>query len=250
MRAALSFLTVLPVARAHPAPGRAALLAFPLAGLAVGALWAAVGWAGMQLWTPLVAAALVVVADLVATGALHVDAVADVADGVASRRRPGEAIRIMREPAVGAVGAAAAAAALLLRFALVAAVLGTGLPLLLVVAPVCGRAAMVAVLTLGERPTGASLAGALAQPATPALATLVAVEAAALVALAGYAAQAAPGAALAACGLGAALLTALVCERAWRARFGPITGDLTGAAGLAAEATALAVLALAPVSVG
>ena len=246
MRAALSFLTVLPVNRTGAAPGRAALLAFPLAGVTIGALWAAVAWGGTEAWTPLVAAALVVAADLVATGALHVDAVADVADGIASRRRPEEAVRIMREPTVGAVGAAAAACALLLRFALIAAVAAAGLPLLLVAIPVCGRAAMVMLLATGERPRQPSLAGALGQPATSAVAALVALEAAALAALAGLAAAGPRGAGLAVAGLAAALLTALACERAWRARFGPVTGDLAGATGMAAETVALAGLALAP----
>jgi cobalamin synthase len=152
----------------------------------------------------------------------------------------------MREPAVGAVGAAAAASALLLRFALIAAIAAAGLPLLLVAVPVCGRAAMVVLLAVGERPSGPSLAGALGQPATAAVAGAVALEAAALSALAGLAAVGAPGAGLAAAGLAVALLAALACERAWRARYGPVTGDLAGATGMAAETAALAVLALAP----
>jgi adenosylcobinamide-GDP ribazoletransferase len=245
VRAALSFLTVLPVNRAGTAPGRAALLAFPLAGLTIGALWAAVAWGGTDAWTPLVAAALVVAADLVATGALHVDAVADVADGIASRRPPEEAVRIMREPAVGAVGAAAAST-LLLRLALITAVAAAGLPLLLVAIPICGRAAMVMLLATGERPSQPSLAGALGGPATPAVAAAVVLEAAALVALAGLAAAGPQGAGLAAAGLAAGLLTALACERGWHPRFGPITGDLAGATGMAAETVALAVLGLAP----
>ena len=105
MRAALSFLTVLPVGGRHAPPGRSALLAFPLAGLVLGAGWALAGWAGTTLWTPLVGAALVVALDLLVTGGLHADALADVADGVASRRRGAEALSVMRDPRVGAVGA-------------------------------------------------------------------------------------------------------------------------------------------------
>jgi cobalamin synthase len=54
------------------------------------------------------------------------------------------------------------------------------------------------------------------------------------------------GAGLAAAGLAAGLLTAVACERSWRARFGPVTGDLAGATGMAAETAALAVVGLAP----
>jgi adenosylcobinamide-GDP ribazoletransferase len=246
VRAALSFLTVLPLGRGHAVPGRAALLAFPLAGLTVGGAWALTAWAGTQAWSPLAAAALVIAVDLVLTGALHIDAVADVADGLASRRPPQEAVRIMREPAVGAVGAAAAAAALLLRLAWVAVLASAGLWLVLAAVPVCGRAAMVTVLAAGRRGEGPSLAAAVAGAATPAVALGAGAGAAGLAALAGAAAGGPALGGLAVAGLAAGLALALAGARAWDARFGPVTGDLAGAAGLAAELAALAVLAAAP----
>ena len=250
MRAALSFLTVLPVGGTHAAPARTALLAFPLAGLALGAAWAGAGWGGTALWTPLVGAALVVAVDLLVTGGLHADAVADVADGLASRRRGPEALEIMRDPRVGAVGAAAATAVLLLRFAWIAALLGGGLWLALAAAPACGRAAMVVALARGRRPESGSLAGALAREATPgvAAAALLVAAAAALASGAGAAALAgASPAAGALAGVGAAVATGAVAvggERAWRRRFGALTGDATGAVGALAEIAALAVLTL------
>ncbi|MFL5820202.1 MAG: adenosylcobinamide-GDP ribazoletransferase [Solirubrobacteraceae bacterium] len=246
MRTALSFLTVLPVSRRHVAPDRRALLCFPLAGLTLGALWALAAWGGASVWSPPAAAALVLAVDLVSTGALHVDAVADVADAIASRRPPGEALRIMREPQVGAAGAAAAAVALLLRFAWISVVVGAGLWPALVGAPVCGRAAMVVALAAGRRPRESSLARSLNRAATGPVAVAAVGSAAALAALAGTAAG---GSAVGALGAGAALaaaITALGAERAWRARYGALTGDVVGAAGLAAETVGLATLALAP----
>jgi len=246
VRAALSFLTVLPVSRRAGAPGRAALLCFPVAGLTLGALWAATAWAGARAWSPAVAAALVLGVDLLVTGGLHLDAVADVGDGVASRRPAEEALRIMREPQVGAGGVATTAMALLLRFAWIAIVVTSGLWLALVAVPVCGRSAMVVALAAGRRPRSASLASSLSSAATPPVAVAAVATATALSALAGAAAGGAAVAGLCAAGAVAAVATALAAERSWRRRYGPITGDMTGACGLAAETVALAGIALAP----
>jgi adenosylcobinamide-GDP ribazoletransferase len=246
VRAALSFLTVLPVSRRGAAPGRGALLCFPLAGLTLGAVWALTARVGASAWTPAAAAALVLAVDVLATGGLHLDAVADVGDGVASRRPPAQALRIMREPQVGAGGVAAVALALILRFAWIWMVVAAGLWLALVAVPVCGRAAMVAALAAGRPPRSSSLASSLGAAATPPVAAAAAAAATGLAALAGTAAGGPRAGALCA---GAALVaagSALVAERAWRRRYGPITGDVTGAAGLAAETVALAAIALAP----
>ena len=55
MREALAFLTILPVGARDRPPGRGSLLAFPLVGLALGAVWALAGWGATRLWGPLVA---------------------------------------------------------------------------------------------------------------------------------------------------------------------------------------------------
>lgn len=248
MRAALGFLTILPVGSRSEAPGRIALLSFPLAGLALGGVWAGVAWAGSQAWTPLAGAALVVAADLILTGALHIDAVADVADGIASRRPREEALRIMREPAVGAVGAATATAVLLLRLAWVAAIAAAALWPLLVAAPVCGRVGMVLALALGNRPPPTSLAAGLREAASPGLTAAALALAAALAALAGAATAGTAGAAFGLAAVVAAVTAATLAALAWRRRFGPMSGDGAGAAGTLAELTGLAVLALAPLA--
>jgi adenosylcobinamide-GDP ribazoletransferase len=247
MRAALAFLTVLPVGAAHGAVRRTTLLAFPLAGLAMGCAWAALGFGADAVWGPLAAAALVVALDLGLTGGLHADAVADVADGLASRREPGEALRVMRESQVGAVGAAVAGAALLVRFSWVAVLVDAELWALLAAVPVCGRAGMVVALSLSAPGQHRSLARGFAEAATPAagagavaLATLACLGAGRLAAPGG-------GEGLALAALAGALAVACACARAWRRRFGPLTGDGAGAAGMAAETSALAILALVPV---
>jgi adenosylcobinamide-GDP ribazoletransferase len=236
MREALAFLTVLPVgARSRP-PGRAGLFAFPLVGLALGGLWALVAWAGSRLWGPWPAAAAVILVDLGVTGALHLDAVADLADGWASRRPPEEALAIMRDPSIGAVGAAALAATLLVRWSFIAA-LATGhrWPLL-VVAPIAGRAAMVWVLARSDRAAG--IGGT--SLALPLLAAGRRVAPAALL-LAAVASAATAGLR----GVGALLVGIAAAEggaRWARRRFGGVAGDIVGAVGVAGEILALAVL--------
>jgi adenosylcobinamide-GDP ribazoletransferase len=118
VRRALSFLTPLGGAT-EPRPSAVAW--FPavglLVGLAVGLVWAVAG----QLWPPAVAAALALTCDLVLTGFLHVDGLADSADGLlpplgrAERR-----LDVMADPHVGAFGAAAVVVVLLTRWTVLA----------------------------------------------------------------------------------------------------------------------------------
>lgn len=246
MRGALAFLTVLPIGSTRLAPRRATLFAFPLAGLVIGAAWAGLAAAASPLWGPLAAAALVVALDLALTGGLHADALADVADGLASRREPSRALEIMREPQIGAVGAAAVGTALLLRFAWIAVLIGGELWALIVAVPLCGRVAMVAFLSRGASDEGASLALGFSRCASPAVGAGVACLAALACLTLGALAMSGSGAALALGALAAALLVALACEHGWRRRFGSITGDATGATGMTAELAALAFMALGP----
>jgi adenosylcobinamide-GDP ribazoletransferase len=125
VREAVAFLTRLPVGGGVLTP-RAALW-FPFVGAAVGALVGVVALNGIV--PPLVAGALGVALELVITGALHVDGLADSADGLGGRDRE-RALAIMRDHAIGAYGAAAIVLDLLIK----AAALGASQELLPIVA--------------------------------------------------------------------------------------------------------------------
>jgi adenosylcobinamide-GDP ribazoletransferase len=92
-----------------------------LVGLAVGLVWRGAG----ALWAPALAAAVAVAADLALTGMLHVDGLADSADGLLphlgadDEARP-RRLAIMAEPTVGAFGVTVVVATLLLRWAALA----------------------------------------------------------------------------------------------------------------------------------
>jgi cobalamin synthase len=278
---ALGFLTVLPVGRRDRPPSAPSVLAFPVVGLLVGALWAGVAWAGWRLWGPLPAAAIVVLADAAVTGAIHLDAVADVADGWASRKPPAAALEVIRDPRVGAVGAAVLVATMLCRWSLLAVLAGQAEPAgrwwLLAVAPVCGRVAMAWVLRRPRRrgsgavrdaadppgylppsdlppsdlPAGDPPPGDLADGDVPPGAARRSLTeafgagswpAAGLVAAAGVLVATLAGGWRGALAAAVAAGTADAFARFSSRRFGRLTGDAAGAAGVAAEVLALAVL--------
>jgi adenosylcobinamide-GDP ribazoletransferase len=118
VRDAVAFLTRLPVGSGRLSP-RAAVF-FPVVGAALGALIGGAALGLRELTAPLVAGALAVALELVLTGALHVDGLADSADGLAGRDRE-RALAIMRDHSVGAYGASALTLDLLIKAAALAA---------------------------------------------------------------------------------------------------------------------------------
>ena len=120
--ASVSFLTVLPVARWTTLDAddvRRAAPLFPLVGAGIGAVMGAVAWWLEPRTGPLVAGGLAVAAGAALTGALHLDALADAADGFGGRTRE-DALRIMRDHQLGAYGVVALVLDLLVKTAAVA----------------------------------------------------------------------------------------------------------------------------------
>jgi adenosylcobinamide-GDP ribazoletransferase len=108
LRAAVSFLTVLPVANADGSPGeRLGRAYFP----AIGALVGLLAWLTFAVVTsiaaPLVAAAVAVGALCLLTGAIHLDGLADTADGVFGRGDAARRLEVMRDPRLGSYGVTA-----------------------------------------------------------------------------------------------------------------------------------------------
>jgi adenosylcobinamide-GDP ribazoletransferase len=237
LRDALGFLTVLPL-NAGP-PTRGAVTLFPLAGLVIGLGWAMAAWLGLHIGGPLAAAGLVLLIDFGLTGALHLDGLADTADGLASHRPPEQAREVMKDPRIGAVGAAALGTVLLLRFALVGTVAAAGQGWwMIALAPVIGRFALVWQLRRSaprERSMANGPAAAATLPVTIVAALVTVAIAAAVVVLSGSGWPV--GLALVA-GTAAAHLAFLQ----WRRRLGA-SGDTIGASGIVAETVALAALA-------
>jgi adenosylcobinamide-GDP ribazoletransferase len=113
----LRFFTRLPLRRSDAPPDfRRIGWAAPLAGALVGAFGAAALIAGRAVGFPtLLSATLAVIVQIFATGALHEDGLADVADGFGGGRDRESKLAIMRDSRIGAYGALALAFSLLLR---------------------------------------------------------------------------------------------------------------------------------------
>jgi adenosylcobinamide-GDP ribazoletransferase len=105
---ALQFFTRVPIPRwvgFEPSWLHACARHFPLVGFCIGAVAAAVLWAGHALFTPSVAVLLSMAASVVLTGAFHEDGWADTCDalgGAVSRER---ALVIMKDSRIGSYGA-------------------------------------------------------------------------------------------------------------------------------------------------
>ena len=122
--AALAFLTRIPVGRRIELDGedvaRGAVL-FPVVGAGIGALVGLVAVGLDARLTVLVAAGLAVVLEALLTGGIHLDALADSADGLGAGTRE-RALEIMREPTIGAFGATALVLDVVVKIAALAAV--------------------------------------------------------------------------------------------------------------------------------
>lgn len=149
VRLAVAFLTRLPLPPfADPRPLAGAAWAFPVAGAVVGGIGAAVvsaaAWVHLH---PLACALLGVGAMVLASGALHEDGLADVADGFGASPDRDVKLAVMHDSRIGTYGVIALVLSLGLRAALVAGLHGPGTAgLALLAAAMAGRAAMPALM--------------------------------------------------------------------------------------------------------
>ncbi len=124
-KVALQFLTRLPVRVPEPWPEGAlarSVAMFPLIGLLIGAVGALAFtiaiWLGLP---PALAAVLAVAVQILLTGGLHEDGLADLADGFGGGRTREEKLEIMRDSTLGSFGVIALILALLARIGAIAA---------------------------------------------------------------------------------------------------------------------------------
>ena len=241
--AAVRFLTILPV------PGRfgsaEADLArsvpfFPIVGLLIGGLAAALALGLSEALPQLPAAVLVVVALAVSSGGLHLDGLSDTADGFFSSREPQRILEIMRDSHAGPMGVVAIVCVLLLKAAALASVPPADLWRAAFLMPVAGRCAVVVMMAVLPyvRPEG-GLGSVFYRSRTPA----VWLWALLVLCAAGYLVGGPPGLAAGAISLAAALLFAEYARR----KIGGATGDTLGAVCEIAEVVPALTMAAWPV---
>ncbi|MGH8983147.1 MAG: adenosylcobinamide-GDP ribazoletransferase [Acidimicrobiia bacterium] len=229
----LAAITLLTVFGRSTAPTPRAWAWFPIVGAAIGALLGGVWWLADQAFPPLVAAALVVGADLAITGMLHVDGLADAADGLLCHAETSERLRIMRTADVGAFGVSVVGAVMVLE---VAALASQPVSVVLLVALWCAaRTTTVAAAAFMRYVREEGMATLMLS--RPALAwPLVALLPVGVIA--GFAEGVRGVAAVAAVVVAGAAVLALA-----QRRIGGFTGDVLGAAIVAGQAVGLVVAA-------
>lgn len=232
---ALALFTIAPVPARGELTRRDAVAAvrwLPLLGAALGAL-AGLPVAAALEWAPRAAvlgAVLAVVVLVLATRGLHLDGLADTADGLGSRAAPDRALEIMRRSDIGPFGVLAIGLVLLVDVAAVAALAGSTWQALagLSVAAATGR--LAALIGAHRRVPSARAAGFGAFVAGSVSTPVLLVETAFVLAF-GVAMAAAVGAS--SVGWPVAQLAALaVCVGFLghvRRRLGGVTGDVFGA---------------------
>lgn len=242
-----ALLTALPVPARATGSTRGVLPWAPLVGVVLGGLAAAVAEAGARAVSPLVGAVLAVAALALLTRGLHLDGLADTADGLGPLRGRERALQVMHQSDIGPFGVVTLVLVVLLQVACLAALLPQdGGWVVLWAAVVAARLVMsrtglpgVAIAegsALGRTVAGTVSAGWLT--AATAIAGTLAAGAAAVV---GGPQQAA--ALVAALAVGAVAAEGL--HRRAERRLGGTTGDVMGAMGeLTTAATLLVAAAL------
>ena len=233
LRLAIGFLTRFPAAAAGPLA--AASWAFPLGGVLVGACAAIVYALAVQLGlTALLAGALAVASAILASGALHEDGLADLADALGVRGDAQAKLAAMRASGIGSFGTLALILATGIK---VVALAGLTEPAEVAPALIASHAGARALLPwlMHREPWARSdgLAVDAGRPSLPQAAAALGIGLAILLVAAG------PARGLLAAAVG--LLALLVAPLA-RRQIGGITGDVLGAVEQVAEVAILLAL--------
>lgn len=218
--AALGFLTILPVPSDEKDLSRSVAW-FPIVGLLIGGLAAILDWALGRVFPPLVSSVLIVIALIGISGGLHLDGLADTADGFLSSRPRERVLEIMRDSRIGTMGTLAIVSVFALKVACLSAVVGTPRLGIVLLMPIAGRCAMVMAMAIipYARPEG-GLGSAFAGNQTAG-----AIVSLAVLAIAGWLAMGRAGL------ISGALAVCIGCLMAnWSFRkIGGFTGDVLGA---------------------
>ncbi|WP_077797574.1 adenosylcobinamide-GDP ribazoletransferase [Streptomyces sp. JHA26] len=250
LRFAFGTLTVLPVrvTRWDRGAARGGMLCAPLAGLVVGAAAAAVGLVLLFLGAGnLLAAVAGVAVPAVLTRGLHLDGLADTADGLGSGKPAEDALRVMKQSDIGPFGVITLVLVLLAQVAALTQAYDASWArgaLAAVVSATAARLALTLAARAGvpaARPEGLGAAVAGVVPAGGALGAAVAVTAVGAAAGAVLGTHDALRTALAVlCAVAVAELLLRHCVR----RFGGVTGDVFGGVAETAATAALVVSVL------
>jgi adenosylcobinamide-GDP ribazoletransferase len=149
--AAVQFLTVCPFPRSfNPDEKTLARCApwFPVVGLLIGGMAAALNYALGFIFPGLLASVFVVIFLLMISGGLHIDGLADTADGFMSSRPKERILEIMKDSRTGPMGVVAIVCVIALKIAALASVPSGARWFALLMIPLAGRVALVTNLSV------------------------------------------------------------------------------------------------------
>ncbi|MBC7267248.1 MAG: adenosylcobinamide-GDP ribazoletransferase [Streptomyces sp.] len=253
LRFAFGTLSVLPVrvTRWDREAARGGMLAAPVVGLAVGGAAALTALLLLALGAaPLLAAVAAVAVPAVLTRGLHLDGLADTADGLGSGKPAEDALRIMKQSDIGPFGVLTLVFVVLGQTAALAQVYGESWSrgaFATAVSAVAARLALTLAARAGvpaARPEGLGAAVAGVVPVGRAAGAAVAVVAVA--AAVGGLSFGAGEILRTGCALVAALAAAESLLRHCTRRFGGVTGDVFGGLAETAATATLVVMSLSP----
>lgn len=225
---ALSFLTGLPIKVKEASAGEMeqSLAAYPLVGLTLGVIAAAVAWLAHWFNLSLAGDTLVIVTLLFLTRGLHLDGVMDTADGLFCQKDQQGKLEVMKDSRVGAMGVSAALVVILLKITLLFELNYPAKLSWLLLMPAAGRWLMVYGVSFFPYARASGLGGAFSrQSKIPFLLATV------LLGLFTLLAGGWPGIIVAA----ASFALAAVVAKSIASALGGLTGDVYGALGEIAE---------------
>lgn len=142
---ALHFLSIIRMGNPGPFEPKGMVPYFPVVGLIIGGLVALFDFGASFLWGGDIIAILDVVVLAILSGALHLDGLADSADGIFSHRGRERALEIMKDSRVGVMGVVVVVLGLGLKMAGIAGI-EHNRGLILVMAPALSRSGIIAAM--------------------------------------------------------------------------------------------------------
>lgn len=236
---ALQFLTIIPLpfdTRCQKEDLGRATFAFPLVGLTIGGLLVGLNWLIEPWLNRSLTAALLITALATVTGALHLDGLADVCDGLAARGSRERFLAVMKDSHIGAVGAVALVLGLLLKWQALFAVPSAITWQTLLLFPILGRCAQTLAMGGAQHARQDGIGAAIIQGmGTGQLLVALAVTVAACLILLPVKGMIA---------LTVVCAVTLMVKGYFQHRLGGLTGDIVGCINEIAEITALIVLSV------
>jgi adenosylcobinamide-GDP ribazoletransferase len=148
--AAIQFLTVIPFPKSFTGGEKElekCLPFFPVVGLLIGIIIAAFDHVMGFIFPPLPASVMTVIAMTAISGGLHMDGLADTADGFFSARPRERVLEIMRDSRTGVMGVLAVVFVIVLKVSVLISLFPPFRPGIIVLMPLAGRCSFVVMMT-------------------------------------------------------------------------------------------------------